>query len=59
MYRMYNPFLYRRKQYSAFAIVLLAVLIYVIWENAVLPSPNHPTDPDEFIGNEDVSDDKD
>ena len=57
--RMYNPYVYRRKQYTGFSIVLLAVLIYVILEKTVFTSSLTPIDPDEFTGTEDATDDKD
>ena len=59
----YYPYVYRRKQYSAFSIVLLAVLAYIIIQSNVFTNDeaicNTPTDPDEFIGNEDATEDKD
>lgn len=57
------PYVYRRKQYSAFSIVLLAVLAYIIIQSNVFTNDiftcNTPNDPDEFIGTEDETLDKD
>ena len=47
---------YQRRRYTAFAIVLLAVLIYFILEKDNLkPTPQT----NEFIGNEDITNEKD
>jgi hypothetical protein len=58
MRSLYVPYYsYRRKrQYSGFAIVILAILVFILFDSQDKPEPVCPIH--EFTGNEDECDEK-